>query len=237
MVPGETFVDVWWKSPTKYDAWFLNYTLRGPNGPQSIPHGDDGDWGYQRIDGLLPGRTYDVQVQGCLEVLFGILDDACHEWSESKPVTTLEYPLHSGPDTCAPGFVWREAFPDDHVCVSPQRRDAVKADNAKAWERREFVCTPEMLKAQSCPFAPPDTCKQFRDDLLIGVRFPTGWVYREARPEDHVCVTKEEHDLIQHENATANERRARPEEPTVPCPLCGLVPRGDAGKITPTPSP
>jgi hypothetical protein len=30
--------------------------------------------------------------------------------------------LHSGPDTCQQGFVWREARPGDHVCVTPETR-------------------------------------------------------------------------------------------------------------------
>ena len=27
-----------------------------------------------------------------------------------------------GPDTCLQGYVWRDAFPDDHVCVTPETR-------------------------------------------------------------------------------------------------------------------
>ena len=28
---------------------------------------------------------------------------------------------NSGPDTCRPGYVWRRAFPGDHVCVPPRK--------------------------------------------------------------------------------------------------------------------
>jgi hypothetical protein len=35
-------------------------------------------------------------------------------------------------DTCKPGFVWREAFSNDHVCVDPAVRAQAQADNAAA---------------------------------------------------------------------------------------------------------
>lgn len=41
-----------------------------------------------------------------------------------------------GPDTCVQGYVWREAVPDDHVCVTPETRDRTRADNAAASSRR-----------------------------------------------------------------------------------------------------
>src|ERR1043166_9973899 len=34
-----------------------------------------------------------------------------------------------GPDTCKSGFVWREAYPGDHVCVEPQKRSEAAEDN------------------------------------------------------------------------------------------------------------
>jgi hypothetical protein len=36
-----------------------------------------------------------------------------------------------GPDTCLQGFVWREAFEGDHVCVTPDRRDQAAFDNSQ----------------------------------------------------------------------------------------------------------
>jgi hypothetical protein len=194
---GETWIGVKWDAAGfDYDSYFVNYTPKG-GGVKTIHHDDDGTWGYQRIDGLLPSRTYILQVQGCTEVWFGIASDKCWDWSPPVEVTTAAYPLHSGPDTCAPGFVWREAFPDDHVCVGPQRREAVKVDNTQGPGRRAGVCTDEMLKTQSCPFVIPDDCKQ-------------GFVWREARPEDHVCVSPQERDVVRQENATAGERLAQP---------------------------
>jgi hypothetical protein len=37
--------------------------------------------------------------------------------------------------TCKPGFVWREAYPGDFVCVEPNQRDQAAADNAAAGSR------------------------------------------------------------------------------------------------------
>jgi hypothetical protein len=35
-----------------------------------------------------------------------------------------------GPNTCLTGFVWREAFAGDQVCVTPEIRTAVRQENA-----------------------------------------------------------------------------------------------------------
>jgi hypothetical protein len=43
-----------------------------------------------------------------------------------------------GPDTCLQGFVWREAYPGDHVCVVPATRSAAWADNREAPNRLQF---------------------------------------------------------------------------------------------------
>jgi hypothetical protein len=39
-------------------------------------------------------------------------------------------------DTCRQGFVWREAFPGDQVCVTPRTRDQAAQDNSQAAARR-----------------------------------------------------------------------------------------------------
>lgn len=40
-------------------------------------------------------------------------------------------PLMSS-EVCKPGYVWRQATPDDHVCVTPAERDQVRSENAQA---------------------------------------------------------------------------------------------------------
>ena len=40
-----------------------------------------------------------------------------------------------GPQTCKEGYVWREAFSGDKVCVTPKFRDQTKQDNNAAPRR------------------------------------------------------------------------------------------------------
>ena len=90
-----------------------------------------------------------------------------------------------GPDTCLGGFVWRGATAADHVCVTPQARDATKADNALAASRRS---------ANGGPYG-PDTCKN-------------GFVWRGATATDHVCVTPRARDAVAADNRAAASRKA-----------------------------
>jgi hypothetical protein len=93
--------------------------------------------------------------------------------------------LPFGPDTCRVGFVWREAIPDDHVCVTPSTRLATQQQNAEA-------------DARSAPNGGAfglDTCLQ-------------GFVWRGAYDQDHVCVTPGERSTTSADNAAADSRRA-----------------------------
>jgi hypothetical protein len=87
-------------------------------------------------------------------------------------------------DRCIVGFVWREAFPDDRVCVTGAVRTETRNDNAQAAARRQ---------PGGGPFG-PDTCRQ-------------GFVWREANAADHVCVTTSVRTRTRSENASANARR------------------------------
>jgi len=94
--------------------------------------------------------------------------------------------LPYGPDTCRQGYVWREAFPGDHVCVVPATRTRAAYDNSQANVRRE----------QWGGTYGPDTCRQ-------------SYVWREARPQDHVCVEPSTRAQAWDDNAHAQERFAR----------------------------
>jgi len=84
-----------------------------------------------------------------------------------------------GPDTCRQGYVWREAFAGDHVCVRPWVRNQVAEDNAVAASR--------MLGDDRCVY---------------------GFVWREASPADHACVTPRTRARTAEENASAAYRWA-----------------------------
>jgi hypothetical protein len=84
-------------------------------------------------------------------------------------------------DRCLQGYVWREAFVGDHVCVAPERRASVVEDNATAAERRK-----------------PDSA-----DICL-----RGYVWRLASPQDHVCVTQQARDEAFQDNSLAASRLA-----------------------------
>jgi hypothetical protein len=83
----------------------------------------------------------------------------------------------SQPNTCIAGYVWREAFPGDYVCVLPATRAQAAQDNALAASRiaATGLCNP-------------------------------GYVWREAGPNDHVCVTPETRAQTAADNAAFPQR-------------------------------
>jgi hypothetical protein len=83
-----------------------------------------------------------------------------------------------GPNTCAEGYVWRDADQQDYVCVPPATRAEAAADNAAASGRH---------------VAGSATCK-------------TGYVWREAFPNDQVCVTPATRSEAVTDNAAAGSR-------------------------------
>ncbi|WP_292534336.1 hypothetical protein [Methylocystis sp.] len=87
---------------------------------------------------------------------------------------------------CKSGFVWREAFNGDTVCVPPAERDEAAAQNANANNNRQ---------PGGGPFG-PNTCRQ-------------GYVWREAAQGDVVCVTPYERDKAKKQNAMSPGRTVR----------------------------
>jgi len=79
---------------------------------------------------------------------------------------------------CKTGYVWREAKPNDDVCVTPQQRTDAKLQNANG---------PNNVQAGGGPYG-PNTCRQ-------------GYVWREAFGGDVVCVTPTERQTAKDENA------------------------------------
>jgi hypothetical protein len=87
-------------------------------------------------------------------------------------------------DACRQGFVWREAFLGDHVCVTPKTRDQAAHDNSQADARRQ----PGGGAYGS------NTCR-------------SPYVWREARSSDAVCVTVQTRSDTANDNAQAATRR------------------------------
>ncbi len=103
------------------------------------------------------------------------------------PVGPLVAPApQGGGDGCRQGYVWREAAPGDHVCVSPATRQQSWSENSLAASRVNQV---------DHSYG-PDTCQG-------------GYVWREAVPNDHVCVPPPVRDQARGDNAAAYGRVAR----------------------------
>jgi serine/threonine protein kinase len=82
---------------------------------------------------------------------------------------------------CTKGYVWREATPEDRICVTPQVRQQVAFDNSQVEDRR------------SAAAYDPETCVD-------------GYVWREATPDDRVCVTPQVRQQTLQDNAQAQSR-------------------------------
>ncbi len=87
-----------------------------------------------------------------------------------------------GPDSCVNGYVWREAFQGDLVCVTPDVRTQAANDNSQASSRVD----PNAAYG-------PDACL-------------TGYVWREAFQGDLVCVTPDVRAQAADDNNHASER-------------------------------
>lgn len=125
------------------------------------------------------------------------------------PTQSSAQQLPYGPDTCKNGFVFREAYPNDHVCVTPKVRQQVATDNAH---------TQENYQLGGGPYG-KETCKN-------------GLVWREARPQDHVCVTPEQRQQAVDDNRYAYSRQqARLLEPH-PKPIHSGSSSGSASEWT-----
>jgi len=87
-------------------------------------------------------------------------------------------------DRCIQGFVWREASPADHVCVTGAVRSDTANENAQAASRRN---------PGGGAFG-PDTCR-------------SGFVWRQAFATDHVCVPAASRTRAAADNGAAAGRR------------------------------
>jgi hypothetical protein len=94
-------------------------------------------------------------------------------------------PFGGVPGSCIQGFVWRQAEPDDHVCVSPDTRAQTAADNA----------------AGPSHIAPP--VKGSSDGTCV-----QGFVWRESDEKDRVCVSPSTRSQTAADNALGPHRIA-----------------------------
>jgi hypothetical protein len=91
--------------------------------------------------------------------------------------------LPYGPDTCKQGYVWRDAIPGDHVCVTGDSRTTAANENAIAGSRVD----PGGAYG-------PNSCV-------------SGFVWREAYAGDVVCVTGARRSEVKQENIDGPSHR------------------------------
>lgn len=98
------------------------------------------------------------------------------------------------PGTCRDGFVWRQASASDRICAPPASRERVAAENAQDAANRDPFCAPNPFSPDGCMWFPSlGTCK-------------SGFVPRNALPNDGICVTPAARDEAWHENTLAAGR-------------------------------
>lgn len=100
--------------------------------------------------------------------------------TSSDPLVLSPAPLPR--DSCRQGFVWRDARPGDHVCVTPATRADVARQNretARLWVNGAYG---------------PHTCV-------------SGYVWREAFKGDTVCVRPNVRESVRQDNTNAARRR------------------------------
>jgi hypothetical protein len=105
-----------------HNQWVTTQTTPGSN--SVFPLGD-----HTQIDIPVPGdHQYTFQVQSCSvgTVVFWFF---CSSWSPTLQVASAANPY------CQNGYVWREAAPFDHVCVTPAERSQVAYDKSQALVR------------------------------------------------------------------------------------------------------
>jgi hypothetical protein len=95
-----------------------------------------------------------------------------------------------GCDQCQPGYVWRDAFGSDHICVTGGRREQIATENANAHRTVDPECRAGL---KTCPYG-PSQCRQ-------------GYVWRDLRRGDHVCVTGDSRQLGFEENQKPKANR------------------------------
>lgn len=133
-----------------------------------------------------------------------------------------------GPDTCIQGYVWREAFTADHVCVTPDIRAQAAVDNSQASARWNLwgpdACMQgyvwrEAFSGDHVCVAPDIRTAAAADNRLAAARKNpgggpygpdtclVGYVWRDASAQDHVCVTSNVRAQAAADNSQAGSRR------------------------------
>ena len=118
--------------------------------------------------------------------------------------------------SCSQGFVWREAFPGDYVCVTSESRSLVTSENRDPAHAEP--CQPGTVWRESRPSHHICVSLERRAEVAdenrlasgrvagaviapaLGTACAQGFVWREAFPGDYVCVTSGSRSMVTSEN-------------------------------------
>lgn len=133
------------------------------------------------INRVEAGQT--VEVVSCARIGCRIKIPGPDGWVQRQSISALVY----GADTCKNGYVWRDAIPGDHVCVTGDSRATAARENAIAGSR-----------VDPAGAYGPNTC-------INGF----GYVWREAYRGDVVCVSGARRTAVRQENLDGPSHRIR----------------------------
>ncbi|HXQ10301.1 MAG TPA: hypothetical protein VN805_04795 [Caulobacteraceae bacterium] len=140
-------------------------TTASPSGGINVPPG-----GYH----LPPAQGVEVEHPGVH------LSSTPSPGSQLNPARAEAGAAAPVPTACKPGFVYRQAFAADQVCVSPAAHAEALAENQTA-----------------------DALRQPGSEACL-----SGYVWRQANASDHVCVTPLAHDQVLQDDEQAASRVA-----------------------------
>jgi hypothetical protein len=112
-----------------WNKWHFSWSQKGGGGKSYEYGGDQKSFTIKNVGSC---QHFTLSIQGCVKHIIG--KDRCSAIEQSTFTS-------AGADICASGYVWREAYPNDHACVLPAVRSQAAADNA----RRQLAPCPAPL--------------------------------------------------------------------------------------------
>jgi hypothetical protein len=214
------YADMWGTQGPKRDRETARRSilLRGQNGVFAIADSPDGDVFYGLTDPLQGAEVargdFTVRVRRVGNVQNPKPDTQCRD------VEVEGVPRDLTPETCAEGFVWREATPADKVCVTRRRREAVARANASGTQmatcpsgqvhrlaaeprlgvaRADLICVSpaerNLVREENAAYS-----RTFRAQASGPWSCKPGFVWRQANNYDRVCVRPEAAEAIAQQN-------------------------------------
>jgi PASTA domain len=211
-------------------AWLLMRNKSGPSG-EVIPEGlvgkpfADAKKELEAL-GLVVTAEKNNVFNDCPDKVLKTTPAAGAPAASGAAVTVTITALAYGPATCKQGFVWREAFQGDAVCVTPETRAQAQADNAAQGERTELVPAtskdfddlqkehPQASAVAKGDFnalaavIPRERLVLDPNRIALVRRCKVGYTERRASATDRVCVTQATQIATDADNRAAESRKA-----------------------------